>query len=99
MKIVINTCFGSFSLSKAAYVKLNMPWDGHEYDFNDDRANPQLIAVVEDLGDSAAGWCASLSIVEIPDNVEWQIEEHNGREWISEKHRTRKVRSSAVRLA
>ena len=31
---------------------------------------------------------ATLKIVKIPDGVEWEIEEYDGREWISEKHRT-----------
>jgi len=29
-----------------------------------------------------------LRIIEIPDGVEWQIEEYDGDEWIAEKHRT-----------
>jgi len=29
-----------------------------------------------------------LKIVEIPDDVDWEINEDDGSEWIAEKHRT-----------
>jgi hypothetical protein len=47
-----------------------------------------LIQVIEELGEDADGRHASLKIVEIPDDVEWQIEEYDGSEWIAEVHRT-----------
>lgn len=52
------------------------------------RDHPELIRVIEEMGDKASGSCAELSVTEIPDGVEWQIEEYDGREWVSEKHRT-----------
>lgn len=52
------------------------------------RNDPALVQVVEQLGSSAAGSCAELKIVEIPDDVEWQIEEYDGLEWVAEVHRT-----------
>jgi hypothetical protein len=52
------------------------------------RDDPDLIAVVRELGDEASGRFASLKIVEIPADVEWKIEEYDGLEWIAEKHRT-----------
>jgi hypothetical protein len=53
-----------------------------------DRNDPDLIAVVTELGRRADGSCASLKIVEVPDSVEWGIEEYDGIEWVAEKHRT-----------
>ena len=53
-----------------------------------ERNNPILIQVVEELGEKANGYCAELNIVEIPDDVEWEIEEYDGLEHVSEKHRT-----------
>ena len=88
MKVVINTCFGGFSVSRAVYEYMGIEWDGYGYAFNEDRANPKLIECIEHLGSSADGSCAELKVVEIPDNVEWCIEEYDGREWVSEKHRT-----------
>ena len=53
-----------------------------------DRTHPLLIQVVEELGEEANGPCSKLKIIEIPDDVEWEIEEYDGIEWIAEKHRT-----------
>ena len=53
-----------------------------------DRDDPDLVAVVRELGTAANGPRARLSIATIPADVEWQIEEYNGREWVAEKHRT-----------
>lgn len=53
-----------------------------------DRDDPALVQVVEELGPAANGRCASLKIVEIPWDVQWQIEEYDGREWVAECHRT-----------
>lgn len=52
------------------------------------RNDPMLVQVVEELGDASSGQFAALEVVEIPDDVEWEIEEYDGREWVSEKHRT-----------
>jgi hypothetical protein len=52
------------------------------------RNDPALVEVVEVLGEAANGFAASLKIVEIPEDVDWCIEENDGREWVAEKHRT-----------
>lgn len=52
------------------------------------RDDPVLVQVVEELGEKANGEFASLRIVEIPDDIDWVIEEYDGREWVSESHRT-----------
>jgi hypothetical protein len=51
------------------------------------RDDPVLIEVIEELGDAANGDCAELAIVEIPDDVEWEISEYDGSEHVAEKHR------------
>lgn len=70
------------------YGHIDKPWPqdkgGHEYY----RADPDLIAAVETLGEKADGNLAKLEIVEIPDDVCWEIEEHAGVEWIAEEHST-----------
>ena len=53
-----------------------------------ERNDPLLIQVVEELRKGADGDHAELKIVEIPDDVEWQIDEYDGVEWVAEKHRT-----------
>lgn len=53
-----------------------------------ERDDPLLVAAVEALGPSANGKHSSLRIVEIPDGIEWEINEYDGNEHIAEKHRT-----------
>lgn len=153
MKIVINDCYGGFSLSPKAIKRLaelngekcfffkvdykvgktdiytpvsleeanknsffigafNVPnpaehlpkeergTDGTYGDFNqtyrkihldgrpEDRTDAKLIQVVEELGKEADGWCAELKIIEIPDDVKWEIDEYDGLESVHEVHRS-----------
>ena len=63
--------------------------DGTHFDGRpEDRSDPDLVAVVEKLRKRANGDHAQLEVVEIPDDVEWQIEEYDGIEHVAEKHRT-----------
>lgn len=91
MKVVINRCYGGYSLSQEAYEYLGLEWTNDwadcGYAYKDDRTNPDLVACVESLGEKANGAFAKLRVVEIPDDVEWEIEEYDGSEWIAEKHR------------
>ena len=88
MKIVINNCHGGFGLSSMAerlYQEL-----AQKKFINDDeeRACPFLVQVVEQLGEDASDSYADLKIVEVPDDVNWCIEEYDGKEWVAEVHRT-----------
>jgi hypothetical protein len=150
MKIVINTCYGGFSLSATAIQQyafkkgkkcyffdgggLNKPYlpitmavaeesvfntvftipnpneylgtvdwaamtDDEKTQYNKkydavciskydiDRADPDLVAVVEELGNQANGSYAKLKVVEIPDGIEWELDEYDGIENIQEKTR------------
>lgn len=51
------------------------------------RDHPELVKVVEELGEDSWGKFAELKIVEVPDDVEWEIEEYDGVERVVEKHR------------
>lgn len=53
-----------------------------------ERNDPALVQVVDELGKTAGGKYSSLKVVEIPDDVEWTIDEYDGLEWVAEKHRT-----------
>ena len=37
MKIVINTCYGGYGLSKAAYDELGLEWDGYGSKYDESR--------------------------------------------------------------
>ena len=136
MKIVINACFGGFSLSEKAYEKLiewgipvkkyveqerdpntglylPQPKNDGEVIFDrtlesdnlsqsmislsgrywnawieKNRTHPLLIRLVEELGSDVNGKYANLKIVDIPDDVEWEISEYDGWERVEEKHRS-----------
>ncbi len=88
MKIAINKCHGGFGLSDAASAEYKNRGGVGKYDWEIRRDCPILISVIEDMGSSADGRYASIEIVEIPDDVEWEIAEYDGLEWVAEKHRT-----------
>ncbi len=52
------------------------------------RTHKDLISVVEKMGREADGSHANLSVVEIPDGIEWEIDEYDGVETIHEAHRS-----------
>lgn len=133
MKLVINRCYGGFSLSKKGvthyyglkgrkayffstkgrsyapikddepeglfFAAFDIPnpgdlddktiWDKHYLDTRpDDRADADLVATVEALGNEANGPCAKLGITDIPDGVQWELDEYDGIETVREAHRS-----------
>lgn len=86
MKVVINRSFGGFSLSEKACEILNC--DRYDYCAYNRRTSHELIAVIESIGtDNASGDFADLKIVEIPNDVEYDIENYDGMEKVVEVHR------------
>ena len=104
MKIVINACFGGFGLSDECAVALGAKiamggfgWTYHDWGVDDktfrcdsdQRTNPKLIELMETKGSK---WCsgtyAKLKVVEIPDDVDWEISDYDGAETIEEVHRS-----------
>lgn len=51
-----------------------------------DRTDPDLVAIIEKLGDKANGLLAKLKIVDIPDGVGYSIDNYDGVESIHEAH-------------
>jgi hypothetical protein len=69
---------GRFTASNALYFSVDdIPRD-----------DPILIRVIEELGETANGPFAELKIVEIPENVEWEIDDYDGMESIHECRRS-----------
>lgn len=139
MKIVINRCYGGFSLSRKGVIKYlelkgekayfyeqtkfklrdginlyekidpfqtdsnifihiftsnkgnsfkELNYDDYFSEYDICRTDPNLIRTVEELGDEAGGRFSRLMVVEIPDDIEWEIWDEDGLETIHEKHRS-----------
>lgn len=99
-KVVINRCHGGFGVSRAVAERMADAGDAgaaahlvkypdYKYSYQPERRDdPVLVALVEELGREANGEYAALKVVEIPADVEWEIGENDGIEWVAEKHRT-----------
>lgn len=89
MKIVINTCYGGFGLTQVAEARYRTESGNTDISqYSIPRNDPILVNIVEELGEDSWGSFAELKIVDIPDDVEWEIEEYDGTEWVAEVHRT-----------
>lgn len=82
MKVVINGCFGGFSVSREIYEMMGLEWDGFGYAFDNDRTNKELIKCIEKIGtERSSNRSAELEIVNIPDNAtDWEISDYDGAE-------------------
>lgn len=54
----------------------------------DMRTDKDLVDVVEKMGEAANGWAADLRIVDVPDNIQWEIDDYDGIETVHELHRS-----------
>ena len=90
-KIVINTCYGGFGLSESSledYKKRKNITDENFYHWDIPRDCPDLVAMVEEGGTDVDGIFSELKVVDVPDDVNWYIEEYDGMEHVAERHRT-----------
>lgn len=91
MKVVINDCHGGFGLSDAAFDEYKIRkgiTDPNFYWYDIPRDCPVLIDMVEEQGTAINSFAAELKVVEIPDDVDWYIQEYDGMEHVAERHRT-----------
>ena len=58
------------------------------YDKDVRRDDPYLVQTVLELGERANDRHSELKVVEVPADVDWVIEEYDGKEWVAEVHRT-----------
>lgn len=88
--IVVGSGYSGFALSEFAMAEYNRRAGTKiRYDCDIPRDCPHLVVLLRELGSEAVqGSYSFLSIVEIPSDVEWQIEQYDGSEWVAEKHRT-----------
>jgi hypothetical protein len=48
-----------------------------------ERHDPALVQVVEEMGKAADGWSAQLTVMEIPDGVDYIILDYDGKESVA----------------
>jgi hypothetical protein len=72
------------SLSKLTGSRYYASWPREEKH----RSHPLLVQVVEELGDKASGSLARLRVVEVPDGVDFEIDEYDGVETVRERSRS-----------
>lgn len=77
MKVVINDCFGGFSINREiAKQHFNDKW------YTIERTNPTLIDLIES-GINCSGLYSELKVVEIPETAtDWRIFDYDGLEYI-----------------
>jgi hypothetical protein len=86
-EVVINRFYGGFALSDEAH-QLYEVYASAPSTFEIKRDSEHLVRVVRELGNKASGDRSDLKVVQIPDDIEWTVEEYDGVEWVAEKHRT-----------
>ena len=64
-----------------------IPNEHYWYYRNLERTDEDLISVIEELGDESSGEYSSVKVIEIPDDIDWEIDDYDGIETIHEKHR------------
>jgi len=80
--------FGHYQTEDLGEKVSRLPNETYWYCGRLERDDVDLIAVVEELGKEANGRFAQLEVVEIPDDVDWDIDNYDGIETIHEVHRS-----------
>jgi hypothetical protein len=70
------------------YYKDEIKDENYFSDRDIERDDPVLVQVVQEMGAKSNGTYSQLSVVEIPDGIQWTIEEYDGSEWVAEVHQT-----------
>lgn len=85
MKIILNKCFGGFSLSDYAEELMGFELDSY-YDPDDIRTDAQLIAYMEAFGSKrmSDSTFSKLVLVEIPDTfTDYEVNDYDGWEHLT----------------
>lgn len=89
-KVAINNCWGGFDISSECLDLYNkMSGKKEKYGHNIERDDPNLIKAIEQIGeDKASDRLSKIKIIEIPDGIEYEIDDYDGMESIHESHRS-----------
>lgn len=72
-----------------SYHPSNEDFGIEDYNYYAYRSNPKFIKALEKYGVSKANsQYSNIEIVEIPDNIDWEIHDYDGMETVHEKHRS-----------
>lgn len=64
------------------------PYSFGKYSSSIDRTDERLIKTIEKLGKKASGMCGNIKVIDIPDGIEYEIDDYDGFETVREKHRS-----------
>lgn len=93
MKIILNKCYGGFSLSERALSVISERKGYVCGDFNRHRTDWDLVAVVEQLGEAANGRNAKLTVVNVSPGRQFFIDEYDGIESLKFKDEINWIKS------
>ena len=87
MKVVINGRFGGFGLSPAGEDEILRRGGETVNVWNIPRTDPILVEMITENSELYSDDHADLHVVEVPDDVQWHIDNYDGREHVAENHR------------
>ena len=68
--------FVSYSTTDLGKTIGNIPYENYWYYRNLERTDKDLVSVIEELGNEASGRYGSVKVIEIPDDVDWEIDDY-----------------------
>lgn len=84
MKVLYNTSYGGFRFSEEFVEEYNKRYPDSKiptWAYNLSRTEPNAIALFEEKGsDWSSNMCSKIAVEEIPDDVEYRIDEYDGME-------------------
>lgn len=86
MKIVLNKNFGGFGITKAVYKKMReLFWLDEKQTDELTRTDEKFVKAVEEC--EKKGTSGDLRVIEIPDDMDWDIFDYDGYEYVYDVNR------------
>ena len=83
-----NSLFVSVSTRDLGEKTEEIPDEDYFYYGRIERTDPALIQTIEELRGDASGRFGNIQVVEIPDDINWEISDYDGIETVEEVHRS-----------
>ena len=84
----LDDLFVSFSKTDLGKTTPSIPNEDYWSFYKLERNDKDLVEVIEELGDEASGRLSKVVLVEVPDDVNWEIDDYDGIETVHEVHRS-----------